>query len=84
VKVAHHGSSNGTSADWVRATSPALALISVGARNSYGHPSPQAELRWSAAGARVYRTDRHGTIEISASPDGRFTVRTIDRRAGRQ
>ena len=76
VKVAHHGSHNGTSAEWVRATSPAVALISVGGRNSYGHPSPQAELLWSAVGARVYRTDVHGTIEISATSDGRFSVRT--------
>src|SRR5207253_9254709 len=39
VKVAHHGSSNGTSPEWVQRTRPELAVISVVARNSYGHPS---------------------------------------------
>ena len=80
VKVAHHGGANATSADWVRATSPAIALISVSARNSYGHPSPHAELQWSAGGADVYRTDQHGTIEVTGFADGRFTVRTEKRR----
>src|SRR5205823_6360762 len=39
VKVAHHGSPNGTSAAWIEATHPQVAVISVGAGNSYGHPS---------------------------------------------
>lgn len=76
VKVAHHGSPNGTLPEWVQATSPAVALVSAGRNNSYGHPAPQVEALWSAVGAHVYRTDRHGTIEIDATPDGRFTVRT--------
>jgi beta-lactamase superfamily II metal-dependent hydrolase len=75
VKVAHHGSRNGTDASWVRATSPAVALISVGSQNAYGHPSPHVELLWRANGARVYRTDRNGTIEIEARANGRFSVR---------
>jgi beta-lactamase superfamily II metal-dependent hydrolase len=40
VKVAHHGSSNGSSGEWIDATRPQVAVISVGAGNSYGHPSP--------------------------------------------
>jgi beta-lactamase superfamily II metal-dependent hydrolase len=75
VKVAHHGSRNGTDPLWVRATAPAIALISVGRQNGYGHPSPHVELLWRASGAQLYRTDRHGTIEIEAGVDGRFTVR---------
>lgn len=82
VKVAHHGSGNGTTTAWVRATSPALALVSVGGRNAYGHPATQAMLQWSSAGAQVLRTDLHGTIEIAARPDGRFTVRTSRRPGG--
>lgn len=76
AKVAHHGSHNGTTRELVRATAPAVALISAGARNSYGHPAPQVELLWTAGGARVYRTDLHGTIQIDATRDGRFTVRS--------
>src|SRR6266576_1120878 len=38
LKLAHHGSTNGTSAGWIAATRPQAAVISVGAENSYGHP----------------------------------------------
>src|SRR5439155_16524 len=41
VKVAHHGSQNGTTAAWVQATGPQDAVISVGAGHAYGHPAPQ-------------------------------------------
>jgi beta-lactamase superfamily II metal-dependent hydrolase len=74
VKVAHHGSANATMPEWARATAPAIALVSVGARNAYGHPSPGVEAVWAAMGAEIRRTDRQGTIEISATADGRFTV----------
>lgn len=84
VKVSHHGSGSGTSAELVRVTSPAIALISVGARNSYGHPSLRVEELWVAGGARVYRTDVHGTVEVIAGADGRFTVRTGAQRALRR
>jgi competence protein ComEC len=37
-------------------------VISVGARNPFRHPSPEAVARLEAAGARVYRTDRDGAV----------------------
>jgi beta-lactamase superfamily II metal-dependent hydrolase len=83
VKVSHHGSGNGTTPAWVRATRPAVAIISVGGRNGYGHPAVQVEQMWRAGGARIYRTDRDGSIEIAATADGRFTIsspRTLQRR----
>src|SRR5437016_2366831 len=70
VKVAHHGSWDGTSAEWVQATRPEVAVISVGARNSYRHPSPVAIQLWRSVGARVHRTDIEGTISIIAKMDG--------------
>lgn len=54
VKVAHHGSRNGTTSAWVDVTNPAVAVISVGAENKYGHPAVEVEHLW-AARARVYR-----------------------------
>jgi competence protein ComEC len=75
VKVAHHGARNGTSPRWVAATRPRIALISVGP-NAYGHPAAEVEWIWSTSGARVYRTDRQGTIEILATRDARVVVRT--------
>jgi competence protein ComEC len=75
VKVAHHGARNGTTMNWIHATRPRVALISVG-RNSYGHPAPEVENTWRQAGAMVYRTDMSGTIELRAARDGSVIVRT--------
>jgi len=74
VKVAHHGSRNGTTAAWVQATRPQVAVISVGTGNSYGHPSSQVIEEWERAGARVYRTDRDGAVIVEAKRDGSYIV----------
>jgi len=76
LKVAHHGSPNGTSANWIAATRPLAAVVSVGAGNSYGHPSPFVIAAWENAGARVYRTDRDGTVFVVANEDGSFVITT--------
>lgn len=76
VKVAHHGSWNGTTREWTQATRPQVAVISVGARNSYGHPAPQVIRQWESVAARVYRTDTDGTVLIFANQDGSFVVAT--------
>ncbi len=76
VKVAHHGSPNGTSTAWIEATHPQVAVISVGAGNSYGHPSAGVIAEWESAGARVYRTDRDGSVLVLANDDGSFVVTT--------
>jgi competence protein ComEC len=57
LKVAHHGSGHSSTAPFLAATKPKLALISVGVGNRYGHPDPEAIERLHAAGAEVYRTD---------------------------
>ena len=77
LKVAHHGSWNGSSEAWARATRPRVAVISVGAENSYGHPSPQVVALWCSVGARVYRTDHNGTIEVRARRNGHGVVQRL-------
>ena len=64
LKVAHHGSRTSSSAGLLEAARPALAVISAGVRNTFGHPSPEALDRLHAAGARVFRTDQDGTVTI--------------------
>lgn len=61
LKVAHHGSKFSSAADFLSIARPALATIGVG-KNSYGHPTREALARLEASGARVYRTDRDGSI----------------------
>ena len=69
LKVAHHGSRGSTTPEFLRAVSPLVAVISVGARNPYGHPSPQTLARLDAVEAAVYRTDRDGAVILES--DGR-------------
>jgi competence protein ComEC len=63
LKVAHHGSAYGSGTAFLAAVRPADAVISVGP-NSYGHPAPETLARLQAAGARIWRTDRSGTITL--------------------
>jgi competence protein ComEC len=69
LKVAHHGSRTSSTPALLAAGHPAAAVISVGARNVYGHPDATVVARLAAAGADVYRTDRDGAILLST--DGR-------------
>jgi beta-lactamase superfamily II metal-dependent hydrolase len=62
LKAGHHGSKYSTSAAWLAALSPASVAISVGAHNSYGHPTPEVLSRVEAEGAEVLRTDKEGRI----------------------
>ena len=63
LKVAHHGSRYGSTATFLTATRPRVAVIEVG-RNSYGHPAPETLARLADAGARIFRTDQEGTILV--------------------
>jgi competence protein ComEC len=64
LKVGHHGSSTSSSAPFLEAVNPRLALVSVGAGNSYGHPSERVMHDLLARGASVLRTDQLGTIVL--------------------
>lgn len=64
LKVGHHGSVTSTTPSFLRAVHPRLALISVGAGNSYGHPGAAVMRELAAAGVQALRTDRFGTIVV--------------------
>jgi competence protein ComEC len=64
LKVPHHGSRHSSSEDFVRAVGPSAALVSVGHRNPFRHPHPEVAARYEGAGARLWRTDRHGAIYV--------------------
>jgi competence protein ComEC len=69
LKVAHHGSRFSSTAPFLERARPRLAVVSVGARNPFRHPSGEALARLDAVGARVYRTDRDGAVILET--DGR-------------
>jgi competence protein ComEC len=64
LKVGHHGSNTSTTPRFLRAVRPSVALVSVGADNTYGHPSPHVLGALATHGATVVRTDRHGTVIV--------------------
>ena len=64
LKVGHHGSTTSTTAAFLEAVAPRLALVSVGAGNFYGHPGPEVMRRLAAQGATVLRTDQLGTVVL--------------------
>jgi competence protein ComEC len=69
LKVGHHGSSTSSTPAFLGAVRPRVALVSVGAGNSYHHPSPAVIRALAASGAAVLRTDRHGSVVVRS--DGR-------------
>ncbi len=62
--VAHHGSRNSTSAAFLEAVSPQIALISAGVNNSYGHPHAETIERLSDAGCLILQTPQKGAVSL--------------------
>jgi competence protein ComEC len=75
LKVAHHGSPSSTIPPFLRAAAPRLALVSVGAGNAYGHPSPKVLAALKRRGVAVLRTDRDGMVRVVVTAD-RWRIRT--------
>jgi competence protein ComEC len=64
MKMPHHGSLTSSSADFVRAMRPTVAVVSAGRANHFGHPVPEVLERYRAVGAEIFRTDRDGAITV--------------------
>lgn len=69
LKVAHHGSATSSSDEFLDAVRPAMAVISLGAENRYGHPSPEVLRRFDERRIDVLRTDYDGTIVLRTDGD---------------
>lgn len=70
LKVGHHGSRAGTTEELCRELKPEYALISVGARNRYGHPTREALEALASIGCEVWRTDEDGDVSCRFTRDG--------------
>ena len=64
LKVGHHGSAGSTSAPFLDAIRPSVAVISVGRNNRFGHPAPAVIRRLADRDVAVFRTDEGGTVTI--------------------
>ncbi len=60
--VGHHGSSTSSSMKLLNEILPEVSVVSVGAGNSYNHPSPETLTRLQNINSRIYRTDLDGEI----------------------
>lgn len=61
--VPHHGSRT-TTTEFLSAVRPRLAMVSVGADNTFGHPHPDVLADLAALGSTLVRTDQHGDISV--------------------
>jgi competence protein ComEC len=73
LKVGHHGSRSSSSNEFLAAVNPEVALISVGAENSFGHPNTETLTRFQEKGIPVLRTDQGGDIRFNSNGEG-YTI----------
>ncbi len=65
LKVGHHGSRTVSSAPFLAAAKPKVAVYMAGVNNRYGHPHAETITGLQAAGARIYGTDKNGTLTVA-------------------
>ena len=69
LKVAHHGSGNSTSEEFLSAIKPGIAVICAGRDNSYGHPHEETLNRLAGQGCRILQTPESGAVTVSVKGD---------------
>jgi competence protein ComEC len=77
LQVPHHGSRTSSSAQFIAALHPALALVSTGYRNHFNHPAAAVVARYTAAGVEMVDTAQAGFVDLQFGSDG--AARVIER-----
>lgn len=75
LKVAHHGSSTSSSLAFLEETTPDIAVISCGYKNSYGHPHRSTLDNLKSVNSKVFRTDVNGSMQFYS--DGNKIYSTV-------
>lgn len=75
LKVAHHGSKNSTSEEFLKAANPKLAIISCGEGNRYGHPHQETLERLEKVDIPWFCTKDYGAITVTVDDKSRVQVR---------
>lgn len=65
LKIAHHGSRNSTSKEFLQLIQPKVAIISCGKNNSYGHPHKELLERLEEKESIIYSTANSGAVTIT-------------------
>jgi len=69
LKVGHHGSKHSTGAELLSAVQPRYSVISVGAKNTYGHPHEEVLGTLSRSSTTILRTDERGDVVFRLYPE---------------
>jgi competence protein ComEC len=64
LQVPHHGSKTSSGSAFIAVTQPALAVVSAGWLNRFGHPRPEVLQRYAQAGVPVFNTALTGAVQI--------------------
>lgn len=72
--VPHHGSATSSSAGFLKAVDPAVAVVSAGWRNRWGFPRPDVVARYERQGASLLNTAEAGAIRLSFSDEDGLSV----------
>jgi competence protein ComEC len=70
IVVPHHGSRTSSSAEFLRAVNPKLALVSSGFQNRFRHPNLQVVQRYRMQGAELVNSVENGWTELEGGPNG--------------
>ena len=74
LKMPHHGSRYASSAEFIDAVSPRLAVASAGRYNRFNLPNPIAIERYARRGINVLRTDYNGSVTLAVGKTGEISV----------
>jgi competence protein ComEC len=75
LKVPHHGSRTSSSARFVDAVAPTVAVVSAGFENRYRFPHPEVLRRYAAHHSTVLRTDLDGAVQVRIDAAGHIDIR---------
>ena len=66
-KASHHGSGTSNTKEFLEAIKPEIIVIQVGEDNKFGHPSRRVLKRFERIGAKVYRNDLDGGVQLTVA-----------------
>lgn len=75
LKIAHHGSRNSTTEEFLQQLHPGTAIISCGSNNRYGHPHAELLNRLESAGVQWFCTKDYGAVIVETDKGGSVKLR---------
>jgi len=66
IKIGHHGSDNSSSENFLKLVKPEYAVIQVGEKNDFNHPSKRILKRLERDDIKILRTGLNGTVRITS------------------